>query len=100
MNCPKCQKETTHDMTFGSIDYYICELCGHKFGYIDQGKATKKEIQEFQKKFQRKFEQKVRGFEPVRDTLIRAGIKLPKPKNIKLHDPKKRTSIGNLRARG
>ncbi len=43
----QCGKEASFDMKFGKIEKYICEHCGRKFGYINEGKATEEELIQF-----------------------------------------------------
>lgn len=90
MNCPKCGKEATHDMRFGHIDYYICEYCHHKFGYIDDGQASSKEIADLQRSFQEQYEKNVRGIEPHKRVLARMGVMV-------MHDPRERRRPGHVK---
>jgi len=87
MKCPKCEKEATYDWQFISVQYYFCEFCGHRFGYIDDGVASEEAISGFQKRLQMSFENKAQGWEPAKETLKKAGISLPEPQNVKMHNP-------------
>lgn len=99
MICPKCHNTATHDMTFNSISYYICEHCGHSFGYVDRGEASEKEMDSLRRRVQERFESKDRMGKPVRETLIAAGVKFPEA-TPEMHPPEARGLTGDLKARG
>lgn len=92
MICQKCKREATYDMEFGSITYYLCEHCNHKFGYIDSGQASEHEMDIFRRNYQEQVEHNIK-------TSAKVQVKT-KAKHIKMYDPRQMTSAGYLRARG
>ena len=92
MNCPECGKESTLEDKVMSIDYYICEFCGHYFGYLNCGQATEKQVDSMRSNYQRQIEHHIKDSG-------RAKV-IIKKRRLKMFDPKKRTSPGILRARG
>ena len=102
MNCPKCNREATYDTKFGSIKYYLCEFCNHKFGYIDDGQASQKEVDMVRRNYQQQYERHVTNSKPVREILSRAGIKTKSGNSVRMYSPERDRNVvatGTIRAR-
>jgi hypothetical protein len=84
MNCPECGKESTLEDKVMSIDYYICEFCGHYFGYLNCGQATEKQVDSMRSNYQRQIEYHIKdsGRAKRLKKLIEEDVELMKPGDI------------------
>jgi hypothetical protein len=93
-------------MRFGNIQYYLCEFCGQKFGYIDDGQASEKEISDFQRNLLKEYcneeKKKPEISKPIRSILAKFGIETPRGDSVKMYDPEWDRNVegpGKIRAR-